>query len=276
MTRAWSGRQEEASSEEIEAGPAEHLALEHLQAIDLAFDLSLVLGQCHRRLDGGHIRSEPFGKAPEGREGTLGGTSQPWFELGRLALADEAREVPCEGHRLRELGRLLAELRELVTILRRQPLQRTEDQPSGPTRGEQAPWRLRHCRQRLIATALPGCQSLRLAHASDVQRDNAILALKALAADRPEEMPAIPTPAIPASQEHGFVRIGNAAVAAMPRLALRKRRALEIALHGAPTEAHLLRDGVQRSPLLMIRPDLVIMGPPSGTPLAGQSCRCGG
>jgi hypothetical protein len=38
MTSAWSGHQEDASGEEIEAGPAKHLALEHLQAVDLAFD----------------------------------------------------------------------------------------------------------------------------------------------------------------------------------------------------------------------------------------------
>jgi hypothetical protein len=55
-----------------------------------------------------------------------------------------------------------------------------------------------------------------------------------------------------------------------------ERRALQIPLYGAPTEAHLLRDGVQRPPLLMIPPDLVIVGPPLGPPLAGQSCRRGG
>ena len=54
----------------------------------------------------------------------------------------------------------------------------------------------------------------------------------------------------------------------MPRLALGERRALEIALHGAPTEPDLLRDGVQRPPLPMVRPDLLIVGPPLGPPLA--------
>jgi hypothetical protein len=43
--------------------------------------------------------------------------------------------------------------------------------------------------------------------------------------------------------------------------------------HGAPTEAHLLRHGVQRPPRLLRRPALVIMGPPSGAPRAGQACR---
>lgn len=36
-----SRRQEEASGQEIELGPAEHLAFEHLQAVDLAFDGAL-------------------------------------------------------------------------------------------------------------------------------------------------------------------------------------------------------------------------------------------
>src|SRR5919109_5294746 len=110
-------------------------------------------------------------------------------------------------------------------ILCRRPRWRTADEPGGPTRGERAPWRLRHRREGLIAPALPGRQALRLAHASDVQRDNPILALKTLVADRPEEMPTVPTAVVPASQEGRFVRIEQAAAAAMSRLALRKRRA---------------------------------------------------
>ena len=115
-----------------------------------------------------------------------------------------------------------------------------------------------------------------LAHASAIQGHNPILAAKALAADRAEETRAIPTAVVPPGQESSFVRIEETVVAAMPRWALRKRRALEVALHGASTEAHLLRDGVQRPSLLMICPDLVIVGPPLGPPLAGQACRCSG
>ena len=89
-----------------------------------------------------------------------------------------------------------------------------------------------------------------LAHASDVQGHNAILASKALTTNCTKEMRAIPTPAVPTGQEDSFIRIEKTAVAAMPRLALGKRRALEIALHGAPTDAHLLRDGIQGPPLL--------------------------
>jgi hypothetical protein len=41
MSRRWSGREEEASGQQVEAGPAEHLALQHLQAVDVPFDRSL-------------------------------------------------------------------------------------------------------------------------------------------------------------------------------------------------------------------------------------------
>jgi hypothetical protein len=121
-TPAWSGCQEEASGEEIELGAAEYLALEHLEAIDLAFDWALAPGQGHGGLDGGQVRPEPFGEASEGREGALGGTCQPWLQLGGLALADEGGEVLGERHGFRQLWRLRGQLRQLVTILRCRPL----------------------------------------------------------------------------------------------------------------------------------------------------------
>ena len=49
MTRAWLCRQQEAPGQQIEPGPAEHLTLEQLQAIDAPFDGSLAPGQRHPR-----------------------------------------------------------------------------------------------------------------------------------------------------------------------------------------------------------------------------------
>jgi hypothetical protein len=40
-TPAWSCGQEEASGQQIEPGPAEHLALQHLQTVDVPFDRAL-------------------------------------------------------------------------------------------------------------------------------------------------------------------------------------------------------------------------------------------
>jgi hypothetical protein len=70
-----SRHQEEPSGQQIELGPAIHLTLQHLQAVDVPFARSLAPGQRHRRLDGGHIRPEPFGKTPEGQEGACGGAA---------------------------------------------------------------------------------------------------------------------------------------------------------------------------------------------------------
>ena len=115
-----------------------------------------------------------------------------------------------------------------------------------------------------------------LAHASDIESHNPILALKPLVADRPEEMPAIPTPTIPPSQEGGFVRVEEAAVTTMPRWALGERRALEVPPHGTPTAPDLVRDRVQRPALPMVAPDLLVGGHPLGPPGGGEGyCPCG-
>jgi hypothetical protein len=52
MADAWSGRQEKASGQQIEPGPAEHLAFEYPQAVDVPFSRKprqRVLGLCHSR-----------------------------------------------------------------------------------------------------------------------------------------------------------------------------------------------------------------------------------
>ena len=117
MAAAWSGRQEKAAGPPIEPGPAEHLALEPLQAVDVPFDRPLTPGQRHPGLDSGHICPEPFGKTPEGREGTGGGTFQPGFELSRLMLPDEAGEVLRQGHRLCQFRGQLSQRRQLTVIV---------------------------------------------------------------------------------------------------------------------------------------------------------------
>jgi hypothetical protein len=48
----------------------------------------------------------------------------------------------------------------------------------------------------------------------------------------------------------------------MARLALRECWTLEIPVYGAPTEAHLLCDGIQRPALPMGGPDLLVGGHP--------------
>jgi hypothetical protein len=93
--------------------------------------------------------------------------------------------------------------------------------------GERAWWGRSHRRQRLSAAPLPGCQPLGLAHAPDLQGHHAILATKALAADRAEAGRPMPTAAVPTCQAQGFRGIKTAVIAVRPRLALGKGRALE-------------------------------------------------
>ena len=126
--------------QEIEACPAEHLTLQHLQAIDLAFDRALAPGQRDRCLDGSDVRPEPSGETPEGREAARGGAYQPWCKVCGLALADEGGEVLRERYGLRQFRPLCGQLRELVVILVRGPFRRAKDKPGGPTRGERPSW----------------------------------------------------------------------------------------------------------------------------------------
>ncbi len=77
MSRRWSGRQEEASGQQIEPRSAIHLPLKHLQAVDVPFDRSLTPGQRHPGLDGSIVLTEFSGETLEGREGTSGRARQP-------------------------------------------------------------------------------------------------------------------------------------------------------------------------------------------------------
>jgi hypothetical protein len=99
------------------------------------------------------------------------------------------------------------------------------------------------------------------------------VAVKALSADCTEELRTIPTPAVPTGQEDGFVRIEDAPVAVMPRLALEKCRGLEIPLNNAPTEPDLVRHRIQGPALPMIRPNRLVAGHPLVPPKGGKGHR---
>jgi hypothetical protein len=86
----------------------------------------------------------------------------------------------------------------------------------------------------------------------------------------------MPTPVVPAGQEGGFVRVQEAAAAAMARLALGERGALQIPRHGAPTEPHLLGHGLQGPALPMGGPDLLVDRHPLRPPRGTKGCCPGG
>jgi hypothetical protein len=77
MISAWSCRSKEALGQHIKLCPAEHLALEHFQPVDLSYSRILTPRPRHRCLHGGYVRWESFGEASEGREGALSGARQP-------------------------------------------------------------------------------------------------------------------------------------------------------------------------------------------------------
>src|SRR5262245_28659279 len=86
-------RQEKALLEQIEFGPAIHLALQHFEAIDVAFDRAITPGQGDAGFDGVIVITQPFRKPLQGHEGTLCRPSQPGIQLVRLALAYEPHKV---------------------------------------------------------------------------------------------------------------------------------------------------------------------------------------
>jgi hypothetical protein len=276
MISTWSGHQENTSGQQIARGPANHRALEQLQAVDVPFNRPLTPRQRHPGFHGGRILTQSFGNAPEGWQGARGGTTQPGFERGRLALADEAGEVWCERYGLRQCGRLRGQLRQRLVSLRRRPCRRTEDQPGRPARRERAPWRLCQRWEGLVAAALPGGSPLGLAPTADRPRHTPVLALTTLVADHPEEVPAMATPAVPAGQEGGCVRSEEAAATAMARGALGDRGALQRALPGAPTEPHRRGHGIPGPALPLGHPTRLVGGHPRRGPRGGEGRGVGG
>ena len=109
--------EQEAAVEEIEVGPAKHLALEHLEAIDMALDRAIGPGHGHTRFDGVIVLVEPFGKALQGLQRTGGSPLQPRIEALGLALAYQGGKVLREVDRLGHLRILRVELGELVVYL---------------------------------------------------------------------------------------------------------------------------------------------------------------
>jgi hypothetical protein len=57
-----SGAKKDSVSEEVESGAALHLALDHLDAVDVAFDRAGTVGQGEVGGDGGQVTSDSFGE----------------------------------------------------------------------------------------------------------------------------------------------------------------------------------------------------------------------
>ena len=105
LLTAWST--DKAALKEIEARTAKHLALQHLQAIDVPFHGACAPGQGDPRFDRGLVLVQPGGEASQGLHRTGRGTLQPGIKRLGLPLAYELRKLLGEINGLRDLRLLL-------------------------------------------------------------------------------------------------------------------------------------------------------------------------
>jgi hypothetical protein len=133
--RASRGEQE-AAGEEIEVGPAIHLALQHFQAIDMALDRPIAPGHGDPSLNGVVVLVEPLGKVAQGLQRTAGRALEPRIELRRLPLADQSGKVLRQVNGLGDRGRLRVELGELLDLSCRAFRLTPQDEPGGAARCE--------------------------------------------------------------------------------------------------------------------------------------------
>lgn len=84
-------RQQDSFAQELESCAAEHLALEHLDPVDMTLHDAGVPGQCEARGDGVEVAFEVLGEAPEAGQFGGGGSR---FDPGR-ATGRPGGERPC-------------------------------------------------------------------------------------------------------------------------------------------------------------------------------------
>src|SRR5215475_12445068 len=85
--------QQQAPTQQIKLGAAEHLALEHLQPIDVTLDRAITPRQRDAGFDGVVIFPQPFRKPLKRLQHARRGTLQPWIELLRLSVAHQLGKI---------------------------------------------------------------------------------------------------------------------------------------------------------------------------------------
>jgi hypothetical protein len=168
--------QHKAALEELEAGTATHLTLERFHTIHVALHRAVTPGECHASVDRVIIVAPPFRKPLQRYQGTFRRAGQPGVQLCWLPLAHQLRNILGERDGGGELGILGCELRQEVLLLGRALLRPSQDEPSGPARGQGAVRRRGHTRQGVAWSPLSRCLALRLAHALGVAGNGDITA----------------------------------------------------------------------------------------------------
>jgi len=153
---------EEALAQQIQLGTAKHLALQHLQTVDVPCDGTVAPGPCHPRFDCRIVVAQPLRTALSHREGAGGRAGEPGIQAVGLTGAHEVGTVPREADRLGEVSLLRHELRALMCVVRDTRLRTPQHEPGGPPRRELAVLGLRHDGQRVPGKPLAGSEPLGL------------------------------------------------------------------------------------------------------------------
>jgi len=121
-------------AQEIEVCAATHLALEHFEAVDVAFDGAVTPRHGHPSFDGGIVIAQPWRKTLPGRHRTGRGAGQPASEALRRAGPHERRKVPDQRDCLSEFRLLRGQRGELLFLVRSPGLRPPEHEPGSPPR----------------------------------------------------------------------------------------------------------------------------------------------
>ncbi len=90
----WSAGQEDAFSEQIQAGAAEHLAFEHLEPVDVAFNGPGAIGQGEAVPDGVEVAAQVAGESSQRREGVVLDGGDPGIQAVAVAAGHHHGERP--------------------------------------------------------------------------------------------------------------------------------------------------------------------------------------
>jgi hypothetical protein len=183
-------------------GPTEYLALEPLQAINMALYRTRTPGQCHARFDCLEGLIQSLGKALKGRQHTCGGAPQPGNELLGLPLVHARRNVLREVDRIDHFSMLRVQLGKLLCLGLGACLLALEHQPNRPARRQGLVRGLSH-----DGSIWPGCQFLGPAHATGIGRDEGIALSVATLCELGKQSHGVAASGIPACEEGGFVGI---------------------------------------------------------------------
>jgi hypothetical protein len=248
----------EAAAPELKARPAEYLALEHVEAVDMACDRARTPGERHPGFDRSVVLAEPLGTAWQGLPRTLGGARQPRSERLRLPLAQERREVLGAGEGLGHCGLLSMSLGQRLGLGFGAGLRVPEPQPGHPARRQGLVGGLRHDRPCVPCAAGPGGEALGLTSAADIGRDQGRPAGIAAFFALPKQPRGGTATSLPAFEEGGCRGIQQTAAAVTPPLAPHQDGGLAIPRHGPRADPDVRRHGGNGPALAVQRPNLGI------------------